>query len=80
MYHSVPLNCLLNDNYKQFMMSFGPKVKHIIDCHETNDEVMARARSYNLHKRHSQVCPGLIPLSPVELKAYAKENQELLQQ
>jgi ribonuclease Z len=53
MYHSIPLNCLLNENYKQFMMSFGPKVKHIIDCHETNDEVMNRAKSYNINKRHS---------------------------
>ena len=61
-YHSVPLACLLNDKYRRFMLKFGSNVKHIIDCHETNDEVISKTKGHTLTQRHSKVCPHLIPL------------------
>lgn len=69
-YHSIPLKVLLNDKYRDFMMKFGPNVRHIIDCHETNEEVIARFKSQQLSQRHKLVCPSLIPLSPVATKNY----------
>jgi hypothetical protein len=71
-YHSVPLKVLLNQQYKDFMFKFGPNVRHIIDCHETNEEVIAKFKSTQLTQRHSMVCPALIPLSPLALTNYQK--------
>ena len=44
-YHSIPLPVLLDPRYKEFMLRFGPNVQHVIDCHETNEEVIARFKS-----------------------------------
>jgi hypothetical protein len=77
-YHSVPLKVLLNPRYRDFMYGFGPNVKHVIDCHETNEEVIARFKSQQLSGRHALVCPTLIPMSPVALKNYQKETAEQL--
>ena len=60
------------------MYSFGPNVRHIIDCHETNEEVIAKYKSQQLTTRHSIVCPSLIPLSPVALRNYEKETKDQL--
>lgn len=49
------------------MLRFGPKTKHIFDCKECNDEVIARTKSYNLHMRQKQICPSFIPISDHEL-------------
>lgn len=75
-YHSVPLKVLLDPRYKDFMMRFGANVRHVIDCHETNEEVIARFKSQQLSSRHSIVCPSLIPLSPVAVRNYEKETSE----
>ncbi len=64
-YHSVPLKAILHPEYKRFMLSFGAKVKHIIDCKESNDEAIARVKSFNLQERQKQVCPSFIPISKV---------------
>lgn len=77
-YHSIPLKVLLNERYKEFMLRFGGNVRHIIDCHETNEEVIARFKSQQLTQRHSKVCPSLIPLSPVALRNYELETSEQL--
>lgn len=50
----------------------------MIDCHETNDEVIARAKSYVLSTRHKIVCPSLIPLSPIACKRYEMESKPIL--
>lgn len=44
-YHSIPLKVLMDERYREFMRNFGANVKHIIDCHETNEEVVARFKS-----------------------------------
>ena len=44
-YHSIPLKVLMDERYREFMRNFGANVKHIIDCHETNEEVIARFKS-----------------------------------
>jgi phenylalanine-4-hydroxylase len=44
-YHSVPLAVILNPKYRDFMYRFGKNTKHIIDCHEANEEVIARFKS-----------------------------------
>ena len=46
-YHSVPLAVILNENYKRFMYQFGLNVKHVIDCYESNDEVLGKVKGYN---------------------------------
>jgi hypothetical protein len=66
-YHSVPLAVILNPKYRDFMYRFGKNTKHIIDCHEANEEVIARFKSQQLSSRHALVCPSLIPMSPVVL-------------
>lgn len=62
--------------YKDFMMRFGANVRHVIDSHETNEEVIARFKSQQLSSRHSIVCPSLIPLSPVAVRNYERETSE----
>lgn len=42
MYHSVPLKCILNEKYRDFVNKFGPNVKHIFDCAESNEEIISR--------------------------------------
>lgn len=69
-YHSVPLQSLLDPNYKKFMLKFSASTKHIIDCKESNDEVMARNKSFDLHERHKLVCPHMIPISKQELQDF----------
>lgn len=73
MYHSVPLKVVLDPRYREFMRSFGPASQHILDCHEANDEVIARFKSQQLTSKHQLVCPALIPLSDVALKSYEKD-------
>ena len=50
-YHSIPFKVLLNEKYREFMMLFGPKVNHIIDCQETNEEVIGRVKGFNMAHR-----------------------------
>jgi hypothetical protein len=69
-YHSVPLKVALDYKYKQFMLNFGANVKHILDCQESNDEVMSRVKGYQLTNRHKQVCPHMIPLSPIAVNNF----------
>lgn len=47
-YHVIPLKVLINERYREFMMRFGANVRHIIDCKETNEEVIAKFKSQQL--------------------------------
>jgi hypothetical protein len=60
------------------MLSFGANVKHILDCQEANDEVISRTKAYALSNRHKHVCPHMIPLSPITVNNYEKQNKELI--
>lgn len=79
MYHSVPLKVVLNAQYKQFMLSFGANVKHVLDCQESNEEVISRTKGFTLSERHKVVCPEMIPMSPIAVTNYEKQNKELLE-
>ena len=35
-YHSVPKNVIQDPTYLQSMIQFGPNVKHVLDCEESN--------------------------------------------
>lgn len=59
-------------------MKLGPNVKHILDCHECNEEVISRTRSHTMTYRQQIVCPLLIPLSKAELINYEKQNGDLV--
>lgn len=52
----------------------------MLDCSESNDEVIARDKGYELITRHQMVCPDLIPLSPLALRRYEEETKELLKE
>lgn len=69
-YHSVPLAAILDVRYKEFMMRLGPNVKHVIDCHECNEEVISRVKSHALTYRQKAVCPAMIPLSDVAVSNF----------
>lgn len=69
---------LLNPEYRKFIYKFGLNVRHIIDCAETNDEVMAKVKSFNHLMKVKQVCPSLIPLSCDALRNYEEETKEQL--
>jgi hypothetical protein len=60
------------------MYQFGSNVKHIIDCHETNDEIIGRTKAYALSSRHKTICPSLIPLSGHALKYYEQDTKDTL--
>ena len=60
------------------MYNFGLNVRHIIDCVEANDEVIARVKGYNYSNRVQQACPSLIPLSPMAVRAYEQETKQTL--
>ena len=77
-YHSIPLAVLLDPRYKEFMLRFGDNVQHIVDCHETNEEVISRFKSQQLSSRHSLVCPSIIPLSPLAVRNYELETRDQL--
>jgi hypothetical protein len=79
-YHSIPLAVLLDARYKDFMQRFGPNIQHVLDCHETNEEVIARFKSQQLSSRHSLVCPSIIPLSPVAVRNYEQETRGQLKE
>jgi hypothetical protein len=68
---------ILNPKYRDFMYRFGPNTKHIIDCHEANEEVIARFKSQQLSQRHALVCPSLIPMSTVVLNSNKDTNEQL---
>jgi hypothetical protein len=70
MYHSVPLSVIMNDHYKQFMKMFGPNVKHVIDCIESNNEVIARGKGYQHYMRLKLVCPHFLPISEIPVNYY----------
>lgn len=62
------------------MMSFGPTAKHVLDCFEANDEVIAKAKAFSLHQRQKIVCPHMIPISDLELKNYEQLNKVMIKE
>eukprot|EP00347_Sterkiella_histriomuscorum_P018145 403346620 len=77
-YHSIPFEVLMNQNYRNFMAQFGSNIQHVIDCESCNDEIIAKTKGYALTSRHQAVCPSLIPISQPKLRKLAKENKEKL--
>ena len=64
-----------NQDYLNTLSSLGPKVKHILDCPESNIPILARSKAAFFTDRIKMICPLLIPIS------YGKhDNLEVLYQ
>lgn len=50
-YHSISFDVLMNEQYRDFMKNFGENVQHVIDCDQTNDEIISRTKGYILSSR-----------------------------
>ena len=46
-YHSIPKCVMENPKYLALLAKFGPAVKHILDCPESNFPVLSRSRATN---------------------------------
>lgn len=79
-YHSIPFEVLMNERYRDFMKNFGENVQHVIDCDQTNDEIISRTKGYLLTSRHKVVCPSLIPIATPKLIPYGQINKEKLEE
>jgi hypothetical protein len=62
-YHSVPKDVMSNNQYRQTISQFGPSVKHVLDCPESNIPVLARSKATFFTDRIKMVCPLLFPTS-----------------
>ena len=63
-YHSVPKEVMLSPEYQQLMASkFGPDVKHILDCPESNIPQLSKSKATFFTDRIKMVCPHMFPTS-----------------
>ena len=75
-----------NPQYLALLGKFGPAVKHILDCPESNFPALSRSRATNFTENIKQVCPLLFPIlygdaESLEAKIQLQEknaNQEFL--
>jgi hypothetical protein len=68
-YHSVPKEVMLNKRYLEVISSqWGPGVKHILDCPESNIPVLSKSKANYHTEKIKMVCPLLIPIQSGEIK------------
>ena len=65
-YHSVPKSVMMNEKYLEAMSKFGPQVKHILDCPESNLPELARSSANFFTEKIKSVCPLMFPCSSVK--------------
>ena len=75
-YHSVPKNVMLNPHYLTKIAEWGPHVKHILDCPESNIPVLSKSKANYHTEKIKMVCPHLIPVRSDIKESFYKEYEE----
>ena len=76
-YHSVPKSVFLNEEYLRVIGQFGPQVKHILDCPESNLPALSRSQANYLTDKIKQICPLMFPTIDLkdEILSQIKSNE-----
>ena len=72
-YHSIPKEVMMDDRYLALLNQFGPNVKHILDCPESNIPVLSKSKANFFTDRIKMVCPLLFPTASVNIQEEMKE-------
>ena len=68
-YHSVPKEVMLNKDYLNVISSaWGPEVKHILDCPESNIPILSKSKANYHTEKIKMVCPLMIPVQGGDIK------------
>ena len=60
----------MSPEYLQLMAnSFGPDVKHILDCPESNIPALAKSKANFFNERIKMICPLMFPTNNGNLKS-----------
>ena len=80
MYHSVPKSVMLNPKYINALLKFGPDVKHILDCPESNLPTLARSQANLFTDRIKMICPLMFPGVSLEEKMAIQQEEDQFEQ
>lgn len=61
-YHSMPLNCLMNKSYMQNFINRFPNAQHVVDTIDLNESVMANEKGFKVSRVANSICPNLVPI------------------
>ena len=78
-YHSIPKEVMLNQEYlKMLRDKFGTisKVKHILDCAESNIPALSKSKATYFTERIKMVCPHMFPTATNQIDDLKQKMRE----
>lgn len=79
-YHSMPMSCIMNPQYRQDFMTKFKHAVHVLDCPESNKQEYSRMKGFTLSHIVKQICPLLVPVTEQDMIDNTLENRTLLEQ